>query len=212
MERASWLVVGLGNPGPDYAQNRHNIGFMIVDQLVERWGGRTGDFRSKFGSELLQLDHRGHRVHAQKPMEYMNVSGGAVQRALAFFKLDPAHLIVVHDDIDLPFGKVRVKIGGGHGGHNGVRSIGQSLGPEFVRVRAGVGRPGGSSQADKKDRVVGFVLGNFGRGEQKELADELQRACEAIELVLEEGVTAAMNRVNGPEPGAKPAKAAKPPV
>jgi PTH1 family peptidyl-tRNA hydrolase len=193
---AGWLVVGLGNPGRDYADNRHNVGFMVVDELASRLGSSPGAFRSKFGSELLSLDVRGQRVHLQKPQEFMNVSGGPVQRAMAFFRIQPAQLLVIHDEIDLPFLRLQVKIGGGHGGHNGLRSISQAIGPEYLRLRFGVGRPAGAGQGDPRERVTGHVLGNFSRAERDELSEGLARACEAVELVLGRGATAAMNAYN----------------
>jgi PTH1 family peptidyl-tRNA hydrolase len=202
---AGWLVVGLGNPGADYADNRHNVGFMVVDELARRWGGSVGAFRGKFGSEILSLEHRGCRVHLQKPQEYMNVSGGPVQRAMAFFRIVPAQVLVIHDEIDLPFLRLQVKAGGGHGGHNGLRSISQAVGPDYLRLRFGIGRPE-HARAGERERVTGHVLGNFSRSERTELGPGLERACEAIELILEKGVTSAMNEFNRErKPGAKPA-------
>lgn len=201
-----WLLVGLGNPGPEYALNRHNIGFLAIDHAAERWGSRPSDFRAKFGSDLLALDVRPGRrrdrvrVILQKPLRYMNVSGGPVQEARAFYRIEPAQIVVVHDDIDLPMGKVKVKKGGGHGGHNGLRSISQALGPDYLRVRGGVGRPGAPGGPEKQGRVVGHVLGNFNRAEQKELAEQLQTLIDAVEDILENGVDHAMNRYNGDAP------------
>lgn len=192
----SWLVVGLGNPGPEYAQSRHNVGFLALDVLVSRWGLSKSAFRHKFGSELLQAEWRGHKLQLQKPMEYMNVSGGPIQRAMAFFRIELDHVIVVHDDIDLELGRVKVKKGGGHGGHNGLRSISQAIGPDYVRVRGGVGRPGGSS-GGKNDRVVGHVLGAFSRAEQITLGQELDSMADAVQDIIEHGVTYAMNHYNG---------------
>ncbi len=201
---AGWLVVGLGNPGSDYAGNRHNVGFMVVDELARRWGASPGAFRGKFGSELLSLDYRGRRVHLQKPQEYMNVSGGPVQRAMAFFRIVPAQVLVIHDEIDLPFLRLQVKAGGGHGGHNGLRSISQAVGPDYLRLRFGVGRPE-HARAGERDRVTGHVLGDFSRAEHSELGAGLLRACEAIEVVLEKGVTTAMNEYNRErKPAGKP--------
>lgn len=192
----SWLIVGLGNPGSEYAQNRHNVGFLALDQLVSRWGLSKGAFRHKFGSELLQAEWRGHKLQLQKPMEYMNVSGGPVQRAMAFFRIELDHVIVIHDDIDLELGRVKVKKGGGHGGHNGLRSISQTLGADYLRVRGGVGRPGGSS-GGKSERVVGHVLGNFSRAEQITVGLELEALADAVQAIIEHGVTYAMNHYNG---------------
>ncbi len=209
MEAAAWLVAGLGNPGDEYADNRHNVGFMVLDTLASRWGVPVSAFRSKFGSLLAQADCKlggdRYRVHLQKPMQYMNVSGGPVQGAMAFFRIPPANLIVIHDEIDLPFQRLRVKIGGGHGGHNGLRSISQAIGPDYLRLRVGVGRPGGSnSGADpsKQGKVTGHVLGPFSRAEQAELQDYLARAADAVEAILEHGATFAMNRYNKDLPAA----------
>lgn len=124
-------------------------------------------------------------------MEFMNVSGPPVQRAAAFFQVTPAQVIAVHDDIDLEFGRLKVKVGGGHGGHNGIRSLAETIGPAFIRVRCGVGHPG------SKERVVGHVLGNFSKAEQKDLPNLVDDASDAVEQIVKEGVVAAMNRWNG---------------
>lgn len=202
MEATAWLVTGLGNPGPEYADHRHNIGFMVVDVLAARWGVSSALFRNKFGSLLAQTDCKLGgamlRVHLQKPMEFMNLSGGPVQRAMAFFRIPPKNLIVIHDEIDLPFLRLRVKVGGGHGGHNGLRSISQAIGPDYLRVRVGVGRPAvaGSDKAKAGEKVTGHVLGAFGRAEQKELPAYLDRAADAVEAILTHGPAQAMNDYN----------------
>jgi PTH1 family peptidyl-tRNA hydrolase len=191
-----WLIAGLGNPGPKYAQNRHNIGFMVVDELARRTGAES--FRAKFGGELTTCTVAGAKAALLKPMEYMNVSGRAVQRSAAFYQVAPAEIVVVHDEIDLELGRLQVKVGGGHAGHNGVRSIAQDLGtPDFVRVRCGVGRPGGSRAA------AGHVLGDFGKAEQTEVQILVQEAADAIEDIVRRGPLLAMNKVNvrkRPEP------------
>jgi PTH1 family peptidyl-tRNA hydrolase len=183
-----FLVAGLGNPGPDYADHRHNIGFIVADALASRW--RLGALKTKFGAEVGQGELGGTRVVLVKPKEYMNLSGGPVQRTADFFQVQPKDIIVIHDDIDLDFGRLKVKVGGGHGGHNGIRSIAGALGPAFIRVRCGVGHPG------SKERVVGHVLGAFSKAEQKELPLVVGDAADAVELVIQQGVTAAMNRYN----------------
>ena len=195
----SWLVVGLGNPGLEYAQSRHNIGFLAADLLASRLGSNKSAFRSKFSSELLQLEWRGHKLQLQKPMEYMNLSGGPVQRAMTFYRIAADHVIVLHDDIDLDLGRVKVKLGGGHGGHNGLRSISGLVGPEYLRVRGGVGRPGGKVGGKPgvgQERVVGHVLGGFNRAEQPVVATELDVMATAVEAIIEHGVTYAMNQIN----------------
>jgi PTH1 family peptidyl-tRNA hydrolase len=183
-----WLVVGLGNPGPEYEGSRHNIGFMVVDELGRRMGGLS--WKTKFGGEIAQAGSA--QVVVLKPQEYMNVSGQAVQRTVAFYKIEPARLIVVHDDIDLDFGRLKVKLGGGHGGHNGLRSVSEQLGEGYVRVRCGVGKPKGGG----KERVVGHVLGGFNKLEQGALPHLVGGAADAVELILKKGPTAAMNQVN----------------
>jgi peptidyl-tRNA hydrolase, PTH1 family len=184
-----WLVVGLGNPGPKYARNRHNIGFMVVDELASRW--RVDAFRAKFGGETATGEGAGDKVVLCKPQEYMNVSGRALQRTAAFYQVDPQHWIVVHDEIDLPLGALRVKVGGGHAGHNGLRSIVQETGTQdFIRVRCGVGRPSGPMN------VADYVLGDFRGADETEAQILTKEAADAIELVLQKGPTAAMNKVN----------------
>jgi peptidyl-tRNA hydrolase, PTH1 family len=180
-----WLVVGLGNPGSEYERTRHNIGFMVAEELARRW--KAPGWREKFGGEIAQTQD----IVVLRPQEYMNVSGQAVQRTQAFYKIGPESTIVVHDEIDLPFGKLRVKVGGGHGGHNGLRSIIQSAGDAFVRIRCGVGKPDGG-----KERVTGHVLGGFSKAEQNELPFLIGGAADAVQMVLDKGATAAMNKVN----------------
>jgi PTH1 family peptidyl-tRNA hydrolase len=183
------LVVGLGNPGREYAASRHNVGFMVVDELARRLA--VGSWRAKFGGELAQKDE----LVFFKPLEYMNVSGPPVQRTAAFFKVASNDIVVVHDEIDLEFGKLKVKVGGGHGGHNGVRSVIENNGAEFIRVRCGVGKPSGG-----KERTVGHVLGGFSKSEQAELPFLVGEAADAVELILSQGATAAMNKVNTDKP------------
>ena len=184
-----WLIAGLGNPGPKYAQNRHNIGFMVVDELARRTGAEG--FRTKFGGELTTCTLAGAKAALLKPMEYMNLSGRAVQRSAAFYQVEPGAIVVVHDEIDLELGRLQVKIGGGHAGHNGVRSIAESMGsPDFVRVRCGVGRPAGSRAA------AGHVLGDFSKSEQTEVKILVQEAADAVEEIVRKGPLLAMNKVN----------------
>jgi len=191
----AWLVVGLGNPGREYQDNRHNIGFMVVDQLARKHCAPA--FRAKFGAELAAATVGGQPATLLKPMQFMNLSGKAVQQAAVFYKIAPAQIIVVHDEIDLPFGRLQVKLGGGHGGHNGLRSITQELGsPEFVRVRCGVGRP----RSTDREAVANYVLSGFAKAERDELGVTIAEAGDAVELVLRTGVTAAMNKVNSKKP------------
>lgn len=160
------LLVGLGNPGAQYARNRHNIGFMAVDAIAGAHG--FGPWRAKFSAEVAEGRVGAAKVVALKPQTYMNLSGDAVQAAAAFWKVAPGDIIVFHDELDLEPGKVRVKTGGGHAGHNGLRSIMGHLGPEFVRVRLGIGHPG------DKALVTPHVLGDFARAEADWLDDLLR--------------------------------------
>jgi len=153
------LVVGLGNPGAEYANNRHNIGFMAVDEIVRRHGFSA--FRkSKFHGEVAEGNLDGEKVLVLKPMTYMNDSGRSVQAAMTFYKVAPEDVLVIHDEIDLAGGRVRVKRGGGHAGHNGLRSIHAHVGADYARVRLGVGHPG------EKDKVAGHVLKDFAKAER----------------------------------------------
>lgn len=189
------LVVGLGNPGPKYAGNRHNAGFLVADELARRWG--AGPFREKFKGEHAKAGYGGRDVALLKPMTYMNLSGESVQKAMAFFKVRLADVIVVHDELDLPFGTVRVKVGGGAAGHNGLRSMIQHCGgPDFVRVRFGIGRP-------QHGAPESWVLSDFGSAERAELGDVVARAVDAVEAVIAKGPDAAMNAIHGAGKGRK---------
>ena len=183
------LVVGLGNPGPEYQDNRHNLGFKVVDELLARARGNTP--RAKFGAELCEVTIAGERVLLCKPMEYMNVSGQVVARVAGFWKVPVADVIVVHDELDLPFARLKLGAGGGHGGHNGIRSLLADLGDaSFARVRVGVGRPKpGHDPAN-------YLLSDFSRAEEKELPDLIRAAADAVEAILKGGLTAAMNKFN----------------
>jgi PTH1 family peptidyl-tRNA hydrolase len=183
------LVVGLGNPGATYAGNRHNVGFMVLDVLAERAGGR---FRSHKGrADVVEGRLAGARVVLAKPRSFMNVSGGPVAAVRSFFSVPVESVIVVHDDLDLPFGVLRLKRGGGDGGHNGLRSISASLSSkEYMRVRFGISRPPG--RQDPAD----YVLRDFSVAERKELPLELDRAADAVEALLSQGLEAAQNRFN----------------
>jgi len=194
-----YLVVGLGNPGKKYEKNRHNVGFMVLERLAQMHG--LPDFKEKFGGawtrgELAAGGTR-HPVALLQPLTFMNVSGDCVQPTAAFLKVDLPQIIVVHDELDLPWRDVRLKVGGGHAGHNGLRSLIQRLGkPDFARVRVGVGRPPPGFKGD----VADFVLHDFDSAERAELPDVVDRACAAVEKVAASGIAAAMNAVNTPPP------------
>jgi PTH1 family peptidyl-tRNA hydrolase len=186
------LVVGLGNPGPDYAPTRHNVGFRVVELLAARaaGGGSSGRFsKHRSNADVLEGRLAGRRVVLAKPRTYMNVSGGPVAALVRYFSVEPAELVVVHDDLDLGFGVVRLKRGGGEGGHNGLRSISQSLGTkDYLRVRFGIGRPPG--RQDPAD----FVLKRFSAAEAKELELAVDLAADAAEALLSDGLEPAQNR------------------
>ncbi|MER7546680.1 aminoacyl-tRNA hydrolase [Spirillospora sp. NPDC127506] len=181
-----WLVVGLGNPGPSYARNRHNAGFMVLDVLAARAGGRFKSHRAR--AEVLEGRLAGARVVLAKPRSFMNESGGPVKGLCDFYKVPVERLIVVHDELDIPFGAVRLKRGGGDNGHNGLRSVTKSLGSrEYLRVRFGVGRPPGRMDA------AAFVLKDFSAAERKDLDLELDRAADAVEALMADGLAVAQN-------------------
>ena len=186
-----WLVVGLGNPGAEYAANRHNIGFMVLEALAKDLA--TGGFRAKLGAELTEASSGGTKLVLLKPQQYMNLSGIATRNVATFYKVPLAQTIVVHDDIDLPYETLRLKVGGGHGGHNGLRSLTEHLGPEYLRVRCGVGKPAG---AGERERVVGHVLGDFSKTERATLAVFVAEAAGAVRTIVDVGITIAMNQVN----------------
>ncbi len=196
-----WLIAGLGNPGRKYERNRHNVGFRVVDELVSRHG--LGPLRDKFGGQAATGSIAAKRVLVLKPMEFMNLSGFAVQRAVQFHGVDPEQILVVHDEIDLPFARLRLKAGGGHGGHNGVRSVVEQLGTgDFLRVRIGVGRPvrpgePGQASAPATGRVSGHVLGDFPAEMDADVTALVRRAADAVEAILDRGIRVAMNDFNG---------------
>lgn len=181
------LVVGLGNPGPGYAGNRHNVGFMVVDELARRVGGRFKAHRA--GADILETRLAGRRVVLARPRSLMNISGRAVGATARFFKIQTADVVVVHDDLDLEFGVLKLKRGGGEGGHNGLRSISATLGSrDYLRVRFGIGRPPGRMDA------ASFVLQDFSAVQRKELGLLVDRAADAVEQLLAQGLTATQNQ------------------
>ena len=183
-----YLVIGLGNPGSKYARTRHNAGFMVLDELARR---RDARFRAKRKSEIAPMDLDGQNLVLAKPLTFMNLSGEAVKKLRRHFKLAPERIVVVHDDIDLAAGLIRVRGGGSAGGHLGVQSIMENLGTDkFPRVKVGVGRP--PTGADAAD----YVLRKVEAEEMEKLEEAVLRAADAVEAVILEGTTAAMNRFN----------------
>jgi len=193
------LVVGLGNPGREYEGNRHNLGFMVADALcrAEKWP----DFKTKFSGLWTRGDLGGQSAVLLKPQTFMNLSGDCVQPASAFFKVAPKDIVVVHDELDLPWRDVRLKFGGGHAGNNGIRSMIERLGtPDFARVRVGIGKapPGFRGQ------VADWVLSNLDPVERAELPEVIDEALAAVRSLATDGLAAAMNRVNTKAKPGKP--------
>ncbi|MFS8639461.1 MAG: aminoacyl-tRNA hydrolase [Symbiobacteriaceae bacterium] len=189
-----YLIVGLGNPGPQYDQTRHNVGFMVVDALARRI--RVADWRRGFASLWLEADWRGERLTLLKPQTYMNRSGEAVAQAVRALRMQPGQLLVIYDDLDLPLGHLRLRPRGGSGGHRGMLSVIEHLGTEdFPRLRIGIGRPpAGVDPAD-------YVLAPFADAERSVVERAVQRAVEACLAVVAAGLQLAMSRYNGPPPG-----------
>jgi PTH1 family peptidyl-tRNA hydrolase len=188
------LVVGLGNPGEDYARTRHNVGFLVAEELARAY--RAPFSTRKFGSEIAEAQAGGERVLVMKPLTYMNHSGEAVGGAMRFWKIGLEDLVVVHDELELEPFRVQVKVGGGHSGHNGVKSVNAHVGsPEYCRVRVGVGRP--PPRMDPAD----YVLGRFSKGEEREVEECVAWAAEAARTAAAEGATKAMNAFNRRDAG-----------
>ncbi|HXU98138.1 MAG TPA: aminoacyl-tRNA hydrolase [Jiangellaceae bacterium] len=194
MSEQAWLVVGLGNPGPSYAATRHNIGRVVVELLAERVGasfkahrrGRADVAETRLG------DLPGTRAILARPRTYMNESGGSVASVRDFYQVDDDHLVVVHDELDLPYGTLRIKVGGGDNGHNGLRSVRAALGTgEFLRVRFGIGRPPGRMDP------AAFVLRLFSASERADLSLQVERTADAVEALVVDGLGYAQNLYNG---------------
>ncbi|KQU46684.1 peptidyl-tRNA hydrolase [Rhodococcus sp. Leaf278] len=184
------LIVGLGNPGPQYEKTRHNVGFMVADALAGRIGGAFSSHK-KSNSDIVQARLGRRSVVIAKPRTFMNVSGQPVAALARFFSIDAANIVVVHDELDIDFGALRLKLGGGEGGHNGLRSISQHLSTkDYLRVRVGVGRPPGRMDP------ASFVLKPFSAAERKDLGVVVEEAADAAELLLSAGLEAAQNRVH----------------
>ncbi|WP_067437794.1 aminoacyl-tRNA hydrolase [Nocardioides jensenii] len=190
-----WLVVGLGNPGPSYSGHRHNIGYLVTDELADRMGSpwrahKTGR-ADVIEGRLTAPGAPGPRVVLMRGRGYMNQSGGPVSAVAAFYKLPPERIIAIHDELDIAFGTLRIKLGGGDNGHNGLRSMRSSLGTgDFYRVRAGIGRPPG------RQEVADFVLSNYSSTEKKELPFQVMEAADAVESLTTEGLAKTQSRFN----------------
>jgi PTH1 family peptidyl-tRNA hydrolase len=190
-----WLVVGLGNPGPSYAGHRHNVGYLVADELADRMGekfrahktGRADVVEGRLGAPGTASP----RVVLARPRCYMNESGGPVKALATFYKVPPERIIAIHDELDIAFGTLRIKLGGGDNGHNGLRSMRGSLGTgDFYRVRAGIGRPPG------RQDVADFVLSNYSTVERRELPFQVDHAADAVESLVTEGLERTQQRFN----------------
>jgi PTH1 family peptidyl-tRNA hydrolase len=186
----TWLVVGLGNPGPTYAATRHNVGYLVTDALAARMGGRFKAHSSR-RADVVEGRLAGERVVLGRARSFMNDSGGAVSTLAKYYDVEPERLIVVQDELDLPFGSLRVKLGGGDNGHNGLRDIRRALGTgDYYRVRLGIGRPGG------RGGVTDHVLKTFSAAERKELGVNVEEAADAVESLLTAGLDATQGTYN----------------
>ncbi|MFF0741005.1 aminoacyl-tRNA hydrolase [Streptomyces sp. NPDC004111] len=190
---APWLVVGLGNPGPEYAANRHNVGWMVADLLASRIGGRFKSHKAR--AQVLEgrigpPGPNNRRVVLAKPLSYMNLSGGPVTALRDSYKVPTANIVAIHDELDIDYGVLRLKLGGGDNGHNGLKSMTKSMGPDYHRVRFGIGRPPGRMQ------VADFVLKDFSSAEKKELDYFVDRASDAVEALVIEGLERAQSTYN----------------
>ena len=183
------LILGLGNPGDKYAGNRHNVGFWFADELADRGGGRFS-LEKKLSGHLCQINLHGRGLRLAKPDTWMNESGRCARRILDYFKLTPEQMLVVYDELDLPVGTARLKKGGGHGGHNGLRDIIATCGRDFWRLRIGIDHPG------DRNRVTGHVLSDPGRKERQALMDCLENAGRAVDVMLQRGAGEAMKTLH----------------
>lgn len=185
----TWLIVGLGNPGTEYKGNRHNVGQMVLDELAGRIGGNFKTHKTRAQVLEGRLGIGGPRLVLSKPMTYMNVSGGPVAALANFYGVEPDHVVAVHDEIDIAFNTVKLKCGGGEGGHNGLRDISKALATkDYLRVRVGVGRPPG--RMDTAD----YVLRDFGSAERKDLPFLLDEAADAVEMLVRDGLIPAQQK------------------
>ncbi len=196
------LLVGLGNPGPEYERHRHNVGFMAVDEIHHRYG--FGPWKRRFQALVAEGNAGGEKCFLLKPQTFMNLSGQSVGEAMRFYKLTPNDTIVLHDELDVAPAKIRVKQGGGHGGHNGLRSIDEHIGKDYWRVRIGIGHP------DDKDRVHGWVLGNFAKADEAWLPRLLDVLAAELPLLVKGEPEKYASRVAALTAPPKPPKAEKP--
>ena len=194
MDNALKLIAGLGNPGDKYSRTLHNAGFWFVDALARKYGGEFR-YEKKFDAEVCRTAIRGADVWLVKPQAFMNLSGGPVRAVLDYYRLKPTDMLVAHDEIDLPPDVVKLKLGGGHGGHNGIRDVIQHCGRDFVRLRLGVGHPG------EKSKVTGHVLKKGGADVEAVVERNIDEAIAALDVWLDDGLSAAMKALHTKDQG-----------
>lgn len=183
-----FLIVGLGNPGKEYENTRHNVGFMTVDALAGEYG--FAPFKSKFDGVIAEGKIEGEKVYILKPHTYMNLSGNSVVKAANFYKILPENIIVIHDDMDLPVGKIKAKLGGGAGGHNGLKSIDATITPNYNRIRIGVGHA-----KEKGAEVINYVLSGFGKEDKNKLNEVIETVAKTIGILIKKGVAEYSNQL-----------------
>jgi PTH1 family peptidyl-tRNA hydrolase len=184
-----FLVVGLGNPGAEYANTRHNVGFMAADEIHRRYNFSA--YKSKFSGLIAEGNIEGEKVYLLKPQTYMNLSGNSVVQAANFYKILPQNIVVIHDDMDLPTDKMKAKLGGGSGGHNGIKSVDSCITPNDNRIRIGVGHPGGKNE----ESVVNHVLSGFSKADKANVEANIDLAAELLPILLEKGIAEFSNQL-----------------
>lgn len=184
-----FLVVGLGNPGAEYAATRHNVGFMAADELHRRYN--FSPFRSKFNGLIAEGQIEGEKVYLLKPQTYMNLSGNSVVQAANFYKILPENIVVIHDDMDLPTDKIKAKIGGGSGGHNGIKSIDSQITPNYNRIRIGVGHPANKNE----DNIINHVLSGFSKADKENIENDIDIVADLIGVMIKKGVAEFSNQL-----------------
>lgn len=185
-----FLIVGLGNPGAEYAKTRHNVGFMVADALHDYY--HFGPFKAKFDGLISEGKIDGEKVYLLKPQTFMNLSGNSVVKAAAFYKILPDHVIVIHDDMDLKINQIKAKLGGGAGGHNGLKSIDAHITPNYNRIRLGIGHP---DNGQPHEAVVNHVLAGFSKADQLALDHNIELVVESIGVLLKQGISAYANKL-----------------
>ena len=184
-----FLVVGLGNPGAEYAASRHNVGFMAADELHRRYN--FSPFKAKFDGLIAEGTIEGEKIYLLKPQTYMNLSGNSVVKTAHFYKILPQNIVVIHDDMDLPVGKIKAKIGGGSGGHNGIKSIDSQISPNYNRIRIGVGHPENKSEQN----VVNHVLSGFSKADKENVENNIEIVADLIGILIKKGIAEFSNQL-----------------